>query len=715
MISGLQVGTELKRFNRSKLGRIAILAVILMPLMYSALYLWAFWNPFGHVNRLPVAFVNSDEGTTVDGKKLNAGDEVVENLKKQDRIDFTYVSHDEAQEGVKNGKYYFAVELTPDFSKAVASPSGTHAEKAVLKATYNSTNGYLSTLIGENAMRTLVPILSETIGEKAIDKVLVGLQDAGTGFAQASEGAGKLHDGAAKLHGGLERAEKGVGELDDGIGRAYDGSQKLAAGTQKLDSKMGELVAGTNQLADGTTQLRTRLDQSVAPLTELAQGAGRIEQNIDGAAAGAKELNTGVQELMVLANDGKTWQTQRAAEVRSIESQLRQLNDPAAVNAANQLAQLAQGLESRGLGPQSPVQAKLGAVSDGTQKLDSELNDPNSKLRSTLGAVATDDGSLPQPLQQLISGVHQLDDGAHKLQDGSQRLKAEGTGPVAANTVKLSDGLGKLDSGVDKLNAKMPEAVDGSQKLVDGTDLLSTKLGDGAKKIPAWNPSERVRSANVLGGPVSLQASDNAGQQTFGSGLAPFFFSLAMFIGGLITFLLLNPMSNRAIAAGISPLRAALVGLWPGAIVAGLQGTMIVLVTMWAVGMEMAHPLGLWFFAVAVAVMFVAINQFLNVALGPGPGKVMAMAFLMLQILSSNGLYPVQTEPKLFQWLHPVNPMTYSINGFRQLMYGNVDHRLGISIAVVLGIIILCVTLTAVVARQHRVWTMKRLHPPINV
>ena len=141
MISGLNLGSELRRFRRSKLGRLAVGAIIFIPLLYSCLYLWAFWNPFGHVEKLPVAFVNDDKGANVQGKELRAGDQISDKLKDDKRIDFDFVSNDKATKGVEDGDYYFMVRLTPDFSKAVASPSGTKAEQAVIQTNYNTTNG----------------------------------------------------------------------------------------------------------------------------------------------------------------------------------------------------------------------------------------------------------------------------------------------------------------------------------------------------------------------------------------------------------------------------------------------------------------------------------------------------------------------------------------------------------------------------------------------
>ena len=39
MFAAVNLGTELRRFRRSRLGKLAIIAICLIPLLYSTLYL----------------------------------------------------------------------------------------------------------------------------------------------------------------------------------------------------------------------------------------------------------------------------------------------------------------------------------------------------------------------------------------------------------------------------------------------------------------------------------------------------------------------------------------------------------------------------------------------------------------------------------------------------------------------------------------------------
>ena len=82
-------GAELRRFRHGLLPRIAIVALILIPLLYGALYLWAFWDPTGRMTQLPVALVNADRSTTTqDGTTVDAGTQVVDALLDDGSLDW---------------------------------------------------------------------------------------------------------------------------------------------------------------------------------------------------------------------------------------------------------------------------------------------------------------------------------------------------------------------------------------------------------------------------------------------------------------------------------------------------------------------------------------------------------------------------------------------------------------------------------------------------
>src|SRR5699024_8745323 len=155
MLAGFSIGTELKRFAKGRMPKIALLAIIFMPLLYGALYLWAFWNPFNEVDKLPVALVDNDRGAVVEGQQLDAGKQVTDELIGRHDLDWQLVSPEKARQGVDDGEYYFSVTLPENFSAAVGSPMSEDPRQAKINVLYNDTNNYLSTVIGQNAMNQL--------------------------------------------------------------------------------------------------------------------------------------------------------------------------------------------------------------------------------------------------------------------------------------------------------------------------------------------------------------------------------------------------------------------------------------------------------------------------------------------------------------------------------------------------------------------------------
>jgi len=114
----------------------------------------AFWDPFGHVNKMPVALVNSDRALSYPGSSFNAGTEIAKSLTADGSLDWHVVSPEEAHSGVEHGKYYFMVELPPDFSAAIASPVTGQTEKGQPDRRVNDANNYISTSIAPYRDRT---------------------------------------------------------------------------------------------------------------------------------------------------------------------------------------------------------------------------------------------------------------------------------------------------------------------------------------------------------------------------------------------------------------------------------------------------------------------------------------------------------------------------------------------------------------------------------
>ncbi len=140
------------------------------------------------------------------------------------------------------------------------------------------------------------------------------------------------------------------------------------------------------------------------------------------------------------------------------------------------------------------------------------------------------------------------------------------------------------------------------------------------------------------------------------------------------------------------------------------------LVVHFGVGLQARHPIATVGFLLLIVATFLALIQAFNALFGGvSVGRVVTLAFLMLQLVSAGGIYPVETTATPFQILHPVDPMTYAVNGLRQLIAGGIDSRLWIAIAVLTGVLLVSLAASSFAARRDRQYTMERLKPPIEV
>ncbi|MDV2581957.1 YhgE/Pip domain-containing protein [Alkalibacillus haloalkaliphilus] len=112
---------DLANIKRVPLVGILLIGLAILPSLYAWLNLAASWDPYDNTDDVKVAVVNEDEGTEVEGDFVHVGDEVEANLQEEGGLGWTFVSRDEAEEGVKYGDYYAAIYIPKDFSEGLVS------------------------------------------------------------------------------------------------------------------------------------------------------------------------------------------------------------------------------------------------------------------------------------------------------------------------------------------------------------------------------------------------------------------------------------------------------------------------------------------------------------------------------------------------------------------------------------------------------------------
>ncbi|MEU6543340.1 YhgE/Pip domain-containing protein [Streptomyces sp. NPDC046859] len=685
---------ELRRFGRGKLPRAALVALLVLPLLYGALYLWSFWDPYGRLDRIPVALVNEDTGTTVRGKKLTAGDDITEGLHESDVFDWREVSADEAERGVEDGTYYLSLTMPSDFSERIASSAGKSPETGALQVRTNDANNYIVGQISRTVFSEVRDAASTKASRSFLDRIFVSFSDIHGETVKAA-------NGADKLEGGIGKAEKGSKDLAEGLKDAKDGSGKLSSGLKRLDKGARDLEDGSRRVAAGTRTLADKVnavDKKVGPFLAdnektigdtarlVSDSSGALRDNLDDLVERAPGAAKGAHAASDVLDTVYRERCEDAVLPDPVCADLKKAKQSAA-----DVATIADDLNTL-------IADQHGDL----KKLDKHL----ATLQKQADALAERAPRLSEDLDDAVSRINKLNDGAAKVAAGARKLHT-GLGTARTGAVDLDTGVGRLKSGAYDLNG-------GMYKLVDGSGKLSNGLHEGAGKIPDYDKKDRDQRTEVMADPVQLVSRDLHKAPNYGTGFAPYFIPLSLWVGAMVAYMLIAPMNRRALAAGASAWRIALAGWLPVVAIGVLQTVALMSVLHWAVGLQMARAAGTVGFLFLVTACFAAIVQWLNARFGAA-GRILVLALLMLQLTSAGGTYPVQTSPGFFNALHPFLPMTYVVEALRRLITGGGLQPVWTGCLVLAAFTAGALALTALSARRRQVWTLDRLHPELSL
>ncbi|GIF18526.1 putative membrane protein [Actinoplanes tereljensis] len=704
-------GLELRRFLRGRLTAAALAVLAVVPLLYGALYLYAFWDPYGRLNHIPAALVVEDRtATATDGTSVHAGQDLADELIDRQIFDWHVVTESAAQKGLESGKYQISLRIPADFSAdLVTGPDdAVPAKAAQLTAVSDDSTNYLSGVFARTAFDEVRAAAAASASAGYYDKMLIGFTDLKT---QTQEAA----DGATKVENGVGDAESGAGQLAGGIDDAHDGAGTLAAG-------LGTAATSLDTLTNGLAELNTGAKQLAGGTAQAAAGGQQLATAVDGAADQiVPVLRDNASTIQDAANLVATGADTLAANIGAIDSAAGQ-----AVKDARQLQDYLDGLpaDTAGLADAKALAASLVTTAEKVQNtvdqadldgLRAELKQVAATARQVAAAaphLADDIQAARTKVDQLAAGLNQLATGAKQLQTGVADAH-DGAARIANGVYQLKTGAQQLDGGLGKLSTGGHQLADGLGKLQGGAQQLAEGLADGASQIPSYgdDPSDR---AGVLADPVSLDRNVRNPAGTYGVGFAPYFLALALWVGAMITYMVLRPLNRRHLMSGAPAPRVALAGLLPAVAIGLTQATLLFAVVRFGLGLSPVHPLLTWGLLLLTATAFAALMQLIGAALG-APGRIVALALLMLQLTSSGGTYPVQTTPGFFQAIHPLLPMTYVVEAMRHTIDGGASGPVVTGVLALLAYGLGSLVLTVLVAHRSRRLTPSALHPELAI
>lgn len=310
---------EWKNILKNHWIQIVLVALILIPSIYTVVFLGSMWDPYGNSGDLPVAVVNKDKAVEYNDKKLDVGDQLVKKLKDNDSLDFHFVNSKEANKGLKNGDYYMVITIPSNFSKNATTLLDKNPKKMVLNYTTNPGTNYVASKMDDSAIAKIKAEVSASVTKTYAETIFTSIGTMSNGFAEASDGTQQLSDGMTQLEDGNKTISdnlkvlasssltfkdgtntltKGLKDYTNGVVTVNNGIYQLKTGVGTLGSATPTLASGVSDLNTGAQALNKGVSDYTAGVSQALAGANQLVENNTELNAGVKALGEGAEKLV---------------------------------------------------------------------------------------------------------------------------------------------------------------------------------------------------------------------------------------------------------------------------------------------------------------------------------------------------------------------------------------------------------------------------------
>ena len=565
---------EWKNILKNHWIQIVLVALILIPSIYTVVFLGSMWDPYGNSGDLPVAVVNKDKAVEYNDKKLDVGDQLVKKLKDNDSLDFHFVNSKEANKGLKNGDYYMVITIPSNFSKNATTLLDKNPKKMVLNYTTNPGTNYVASKMDDSAIAKIKAEVSASVTKTYAETIFTSIGTMSDGFAEASDGTQQLSDGMTQLEDGNKTISdnlkvlasssltfkdgtntltKGLKDYTNGVVTVNNGIYQLKTGVGDYTAGVSQALAGANQLVENNTALNEGVkalgegaEKLVAGNQQVVDGVKKLQENLET----SKKTMAASQNSLTQLSDGKTSLDNYATLIKTLNAS----GDAQKQGIASKL--LTSGMsraeiDAYGLTNYFPVDkykdgvaSYMDSVATYTTGADTAINTLSSSTKSSLndldaalnGGTLTDGTKVPTG---LVSGTQTVQAGLNEVNakvNGGKYVTVDNDGNIKQVTVDSKDalvaGVQAYTAGVDSLQKGLTQIADnntaltsGATALADGTSKLNsnvpeltkgiTALTSGVDQLATGTSTLVSNNATLMNG--ANQLSDGAGQISDGA------------------------------------------------------------------------------------------------------------------------------------------------------------------------------------------------------
>ncbi|MGL5574078.1 MAG: YhgE/Pip family protein [Sarcina sp.] len=696
---------DFKKIFTNKAAIILIVGMCFIPSLYAWITLKANWNPYVNTANVPIGVVNEDMGTVVNGKIMNVGDQVIDQLKNNHDIGWKITTVEAGTPELKNGDYYALIVIPKNFSQDLASLTTANPIKPTITYTVNDKTNIIATKITEVANDKLTNEITDNF-VKAVNEQAITL----------ANGLGEK----------LKTSEPVLNQLKTVMDSA--------------DTKISEITKNINNSSESATQLANYLDVMKNDLPKITEQINSLQSVVAASKSLISSTQTNVNSVASSISSNTPNVTNINNQLASLIGDLKQLNDTAGDNS-NQKA-----IITNALGLTNKLMGVIDKNINLLQGLNNTFNNPI--LAANIKALGEVKGLIVNEQNQLNEIMGLLNAGTAKAQDINDKLtalEASSNNLVASvnnvdnymysnviptvNTISsnLTQGLNNANSLLESSKSIVPQLQSLANFGISTSDMTVSKANELKQKIDGFkstldqlqakagevNEADLNNMINLLeknpdqissflASPINVKQEEVYGNFAFGVGIMPFYTVLAIWVGALLLTSLFTVEAKNNEDEKPNQLQVHFGKMLFFLVISFVQTTIVTLGDKFVLGFS---PYNMWLMmgiAWLCSFTFTMIIYTL-VSLFGSMGKAMCVVIMVFQVAGSGAIYPIQTTPEFFRKIEFLWPFKYALDGFREAIAGPIwsaVHQDVIALLIFAGVFFLLGFLKPILHKQ---------------
>lgn len=662
---------DLKNIFTNYGALIVVVALCILPSLYAWFNIKASWNPYAEsaTSGIKIGVVNKDLGATLNGKDINLGNTVVDELKDNKQMGWQFVSEEEANQMVEEGKYYAMITIPEDFSKNLTSIVTDDIEKGEIIYTVNEKINAIAPKLTDKGATAVQEKISKAIVSTVSDTIFGLANDLGIELENQIPKITTIYNALLDVQGNF-------GNINDTVNLAVQGAEQLktlVVGIQEDIPMIKETVENAQKLSGEVKGFLSTSKSSLNNIAPIIKNDIKILNEI------SNDVSTYTSALIDAINAGSE---NVPAMIDSLLDKLNSIN-----KSADSLINILETMNKFSPGKFDDIISNLQTVSSKIDSAITALNTikdgiangekPNLSLLNNIMALSNDISNITNNIynnfdSEIVSKINTIFDDAYTVADNAMSILSEAEEKLPQVSELLTtvyQGADKGIEGIEFVKEKIPEAENMINDLISRVEGI--KDSADLQDIVNLLKSDVKKRSDFLANPVEIVTNTLFSMGNYGTGMTPFYTVLSLWVGLLLLASMLTVEAHGDYSATAQYFGKLLLFLS----ISIVQALIVSIGDLYVLKIYCVNPLLFVLGSVFTSIIFTFIVYSLCSVFG-NVGKVLGIVLLVIQIGGSGGTFPIQLTPKFFQAINPFLPFTYAISFAREAIGGVVQSVL---------------------------------------